>query len=80
VRRFRRRKYDETPVSAASYRLIDDTDAFLSGDNGSGALSRVQETVLVPLELQLMHIEAESGLTALEFVQSIRAALRSSTS
>jgi hypothetical protein len=148
VRRFRRRNYDEAPVSAASSRLIDDTEAFLSGDyanhlrrrrdtvpgwarlttfahddlqsvrqvgqpfpptvperfvewseetwkiaqrvlakelldlvdNDSGTLSRVQQTVLVPLELQLMHIEAESGLTALEFVQSTRAALRSSTS
>jgi hypothetical protein len=148
VRRFRRRKYDDSPVSAASCRLIDDTEAFLSGDyanhlrrrrdtvpgwarlntfahgdletvrqvghpfpatvperlaewseetwkvaqrvlakelldlvdNDSGTLSRVQQTVLVPLELQLIHIEAESGLTALKLVQFTRAALRSSTS
>jgi hypothetical protein len=40
----------------------------------------VQQTVLVPLELQLIHIEAESGLTALKLVQFTRAALRSSTS
>jgi hypothetical protein len=147
VRRFRRRN-NETPVSAASYRLIDAAEAFLSGDyanylrrrsdtvpgwarlntfahgdlesvrqvgqlfpatvperfagwseetwkiaqrvlakelldlvhDDSGTLSRVQQKVLLPLELQLIHIEAESGLTALELVQSTRAALRSSTS
>jgi hypothetical protein len=46
-------------------------------DNNSGTLSRVQHSALVPLELQLMRTEADSGLTALELVQSTRAALRS---
>jgi hypothetical protein len=148
MRWFRQRKDEEEPVSAATYRLIDDTEAFLSGDyanhlrrrrdiipgwarlntlahgdlesvrhvgqpfagtmparfadwsektwkiaervlakevldlvdNNSGTLLRAQHTVLVPLELQLMRTEAESGLTALEVVQSTRAALRSSIS
>jgi hypothetical protein len=49
-------------------------------DNDPEMLSRVQHTVLVPLELQLMHTEAESGLTAFELVQATRAALRSTIS
>jgi hypothetical protein len=49
-------------------------------DNDPEMLSRLQHTVLVPLELQLMHTEAESGLTAFELVQSTRAALRSTIS
>lgn len=43
----------------------------------SEALTRLQRTVLVPLELEL--IQAEEQLSALELVQSTRAALRSST-
>jgi hypothetical protein len=49
-------------------------------DNEPGRLSRVQQTVLVPLEFELMQTEAESTLTALELVQSTRAALNSSMS
>jgi hypothetical protein len=148
VRWFRQRRDNGQLVSAASSRLIDDIEAFLSGDyashlrrrsaavpgwarlntfahgdlqsvrlvgrpvcatkparfaswpeetwktaqrllanelldiihNDSARLSLVQETVLVPLELQLMRTEAKSGLTAYELVQSTRAALRSSIS
>jgi hypothetical protein len=48
--------------------------------NDSAMLSLVQQTVLVPLELELMRTEATSGLTAYELLQSTRAALRSSIS
>lgn len=49
-------------------------------ENDPEVLSRVQRTVLVPLELELMRTEAERGLTAFELVQSTRTALRSSIS
>jgi len=49
-------------------------------ENHPDVLSRVQRTVLVPLEFELMRTEAERGLTAFELVQSTRTALRSSIS
>ena len=42
------------------------------------ALFRVQQRALIPLELQLIGAEADSGLTAFELVWSARSALRSS--
>ncbi|MGD0943680.1 MAG: hypothetical protein ABR972_05315 [Acidimicrobiales bacterium] len=49
-------------------------------ENDPDVLSRVQQTVLVPLEFELMRTAAERGLTAFELVQSTRTALRSSIS
>jgi hypothetical protein len=49
-------------------------------ENDPDVLTRVQRTVLVPLEFELMRAEAERGLTAFELVQSTRTALRSSIS
>jgi len=46
-------------------------------DNDPDKLSQVQRSVLVPLELRLIHVEEERSLTALELVQSTRSALRS---
>jgi hypothetical protein len=40
-------------------------------------LLHLQRTVLVPLELELLRVEATSGLTALQLVQATRLALRS---
>jgi hypothetical protein len=48
--------------------------------NDGEVLSRLQQTVLVPLELRLMDTEAERGLTAFELVRFTRAALRSTIS
>jgi hypothetical protein len=45
--------------------------------NDAQLLSRLQDAILVPLELELMSSEAENGLTEYELVQSVRAALRS---
>jgi hypothetical protein len=39
-------------------------------------LMLVQKSILVPLELQLMELDANAGLTAYELVQATRAALR----
>jgi hypothetical protein len=44
--------------------------------NDPEILSRVQQSVLVPLEFQLMDDEEKSSLTAFELVQVTRAALR----
>jgi hypothetical protein len=38
-------------------------------------LKLVQQSILVPLELRLMELEANAGLTAYELVQATRAAL-----
>jgi hypothetical protein len=43
-------------------------------------LSSLQRAILVPLELQLIRLEAERGLTEFELVDSVRVALRSFTS
>jgi hypothetical protein len=39
-------------------------------------LTFIQQSILVPLELRLMELEANDGLTAYELVQATRAALR----
>jgi hypothetical protein len=44
--------------------------------NDPEILCRVQQSVLVPLEFQLMDDEEKTGLTAFELVQVTRAALR----
>jgi hypothetical protein len=43
-------------------------------------LSILQRAILVPLELQLIRLEAERGLTEYELVDSVRVALRSYSS
>jgi len=43
-------------------------------------LMLVQQSILVPLELRLMELETNSGLTAYDLVQATRAALRPRTS
>ncbi len=48
--------------------------------NDAASLSHVQRTVLVPLELELIGTEANVGLSALQLVQSTRAALHPSIS
>ncbi len=46
------------------------------GDD-SVLLSLLQRAILVPLELELIRLEEERGLTEYELVESVRAALRS---
>lgn len=48
-------------------------------DDDPEKLSCVQKSVLVPLELSLILVEVERGLSAAELVQATRSALRSST-
>lgn len=46
-------------------------------DGDADLLGRIQQKVLVPLELRLIQVEAVQGLTARDLVQATRAALRS---
>ena len=67
---------EERPWKSAQLVLADELARLIDGD--ADLFVRIQQRVLVPLELQLMRTEVERGLTAPDLVQATRAALRSS--
>ena len=64
----------QEPWINAQHILVKDILTFVGND--AVLLSLLQRSILVPLELSLIRLQSESGLTEYELVESVRAALR----